>query len=74
MAPSGRRPRKPRRRLPRVPDTVRYPGMSRFPKNDRLTRGHEAEALAAQRARPPGALGRLILRLLGGKPDPPQPD
>jgi hypothetical protein len=74
MAQSGRRPRKPKRRLPRVPDTVRYPGMSRFPKNDRLTRGHEAEARAAQRARQPRALGRLVLRLLGGKPRPPRQD
>jgi hypothetical protein len=66
----GKRPRQPKRHLPKVPDTVRYPGMSRFPKNDRLTRGHEAEALAAQRARRPGALVRLIVRVLGGRPGP----
>lgn len=70
MGATGKRPRKPKRRLPKVPDTVRYPGMTRFPKNDRLTRGHEAEARAAQRARQPGALGRLILRVLSGRRGP----
>ena len=37
-----------------------------------LTRDHEADALAAQRRRAPGRLGRLVLRVLGGKPPPPR--
>jgi hypothetical protein len=66
MASSGGRRRKPRQRLPKVPDSVPYPGMSRFPKRDRLTRGQERAARQAQRDRPVGRVGRLVLRLLGG--------
>jgi hypothetical protein len=36
-----------------------------------LTSDHEAEARAAQRAKPPGRVGRFVLRVLGGKPKPP---
>jgi len=69
---SGQRPRKPKKKLPRVPQYVRYPrdGM-RWRMGGPLTKDHEAEALAAERARPPGRIGRLVLRLLGGSPEGP---
>ncbi len=70
MGSRGGRSRKPRRPLPRVPDYMRYPrdGM-RWRLGGPLTRDHEDEALAAQHARPPGRVGRIVLRLLGGKRD-----
>ena len=68
MGSKGPRRRKPTRRLPPVPDYLPYPkGPGRWRLGGPLTREHEAEALAAQRARPPGRVGRLVLRLLGGK-------
>jgi hypothetical protein len=65
---SGSKRRKPRRPLPKVPDYMRYPrdGM-RWRLGGPLTRDHEAEALAAQRAKQPGRVGRFVLRLLGGR-------
>jgi hypothetical protein len=58
-----------------VPDYVRYPRGDgvRWRLGGPLTKEHEAEALAAQRARTPGRLGRLVLRLLGGKKEGPSP-
>ena len=69
----GKRPRKPRQKLPPVPDYVRYTGGGRryWRLGGPLTRDREAEALAAQRKRPPGRLGRLVLRVLGGGRTPP---
>ncbi len=69
----GKRPRKPRQKLPPVPDYVRYTGGGKryWRLGGRLTRDREAEALAAERKRPPGRLGRLVLRVLGGGRTPP---
>ncbi len=69
-----KRRRKPRQPLPPVPDYVRYRGGGRryWRLGGPLTRDHEAEAVAAQRSRPPGRLGRLVLRMLGGRPRPPR--
>jgi hypothetical protein len=70
-----KRRRKPKRPLPRVPDYVRYSGGGRryWRLGGPLTRDHEAEAKAAQAAKQPGPLGRLILRMLGGgKSTPPR--
>lgn len=72
----GKRPRKPKQKLPPVPKYVRYTGGGRryWRLGGPLTRDHEAEALAAQRKQPPGRLGRLVLRVLGGgKTAPPPP-
>lgn len=73
MAPKGKRPRKPKQKLPPVPDYVRYSGGGRryWRMGGPLTRTREKEALAAQRSRPPGPLGRFVLRVLGQKPEPP---
>ncbi len=73
MGNKGRRPRKPSQKLPPVPDYVRYTGGGRryWRLGGPLTRTHEMEALAAQRRRPPGRLGRFVLRVLGHKPGPP---
>jgi hypothetical protein len=64
----GKRPRKPRQRLPPVPRYVRYSGGGRryWRLGGPLTKEHEAEAKAARAAKPPGRLGRLVLRVLGG--------
>jgi hypothetical protein len=68
---SARR-RKPKQPLPPIPKYMRYPkGPMRWRLGGPLTRDHEAEALAAQRARPPARVGRLVLRLLGGAPERP---
>ena len=70
-----KRRRKPKRTLPPVPDYVRYTGGGRryWRLGGPLTKDHEAEAKAAQAARPPSRLGRLVLRILGGgKPSPPR--
>ena len=68
--PKQRKPkeRKPKAKLPPVPRYVRYSGGGRryWRLGGALTRDHEAEARAAQAARPPGRLGRLVLRVLGG--------
>ncbi len=73
MARSGKRRRTPKGKLPPVPDYVRYTGGGRryWRLGGPLTRDREAEALAAQRKRPPGRIGRFVLRVLGGKPPPP---
>jgi hypothetical protein len=65
---SGKKRRKPAQKLPPVPDYVRYKGGGRryWRLGGPLTRDHEKEALAAQRRKPPGRLGRLVLRVLGG--------
>ena len=71
----SKRPRKPRQKLPPVPRYVRYSGGGRryWRLGGPLTRDHEAEALDAQRKRPPGRVGRFVLRLLGGgKATPPR--
>jgi hypothetical protein len=73
MARKGKRPRKPTPKLPPVPDYVRYTGGGRryWRLGGPLTRTYEKEALAAQRSRPPGRVGRFVLRVLGQKPEPP---
>jgi hypothetical protein len=73
MAKRSKQPRKPRQKLPPVPDYVRYTGGGRryWRLGGPLTRTHEKEALEAQRSRPPGRLGRFVLRVLGGKQEPP---
>ena len=70
----AKRPRKPRAKLPPVPDYVRYTGGGRryWRLGGPLTKDHEAEAKAAQAAKSPGRLGRLVLRVLGGKEPPPR--
>ena len=75
MVSHGKRRRKPTRPLPRVPDYVRYTGGGRryWRLGGPLTKEHEAAAKAAQAARPPGRLGRLVLRVLGGGRTPPPP-
>jgi hypothetical protein len=73
MGSSGPRRRKPRAPLPRVPDYVRYPkaGGRYWRLGGPLTKEHEAEALAAQRAREPGRVARWVLRRLGYRPERP---
>jgi len=62
-------------KLPPVPDYVRYTGGGRryWRLGGPLTKDHEAEAKAAQAAKSPGRLGRLVLRALGGGKVPPSP-
>ncbi len=69
MASSGKRPRKPKKKLPPVPKYVRYPRDSgtRWRLGGPLTNAHEAEAKAAERAKQPGKLARLVLRMLGSE-------
>ncbi len=69
----AKRARKPRPKLPPVPHYVRYRGGGRryWRLGGPLTSDHEAEARAAQAAKPPGRLGRLVLRVLGGPKEPP---
>jgi hypothetical protein len=74
MSPGAqRRRRKPKAKLPPVPRYVRYSGGGRryWRLGGPLTKDREAEAKAAQAARPPGRLGRLVLRVLGGGKAPP---
>lgn len=68
----AKRPRKPKRKLPPVPDYVRYSGGGRryWRLGGPLTSDREAEAIAARRSRPPGRLGRLVLRILGDRRPP----
>ncbi|HEY1830371.1 MAG TPA: hypothetical protein VGG38_09025 [Acidimicrobiales bacterium] len=56
-----------------MPDYMRYTGGGRryWRLGGPLTRTNEKEAMAAQRSRPPGRLGRFVLHLLGQKPGPP---
>jgi hypothetical protein len=71
MGSSGPRRRKPKKTLPPVPKYVPYPRHMRHARlGGPLTSDHEAEALAAQRARPVGRLGRFVVRLLGGRSEP----
>jgi hypothetical protein len=71
MGSTGKKPRKPTQKLPRIPKYMRYPRDGvRWRLGGPLTRDHEAEALAAERAHPPGRLGRLVLRVLGGRNRP----
>ena len=77
VSPSANRKqrRKPKRTLPPVPKYVRYSGGGRryWRIGGPLTKDHEAEAKAARAAKPPGRLGRLVLRVLGGgKGTPPR--
>jgi hypothetical protein len=73
VSAKGKRGRKPTHKLPPVPDYVRYTGGGRryWRLGGPLTRTHEKEAMDAQRSRPPGRLGRFVLRVLGQKPGPP---
>jgi hypothetical protein len=68
-----RKQRKQKAKLPPVPHYVRYSGGGRryWRLGGPLTKDHEAEAKAAQAAKPPGRLGRLMLRVLGGGKTPP---
>ncbi len=67
MGSSGNRPRKPKQRLPRIPKYVPYPKYGiRWRLGGPLTADHEAEAIAAQRAKKPGRVGKFVLRILGG--------
>ncbi len=68
-----RKRRKQKAKLPPVPDYVRYTGGGRryWRLGGPLTKDHEAEAKAARAAKPPGRLGRLVLRVLGGGKGPP---
>lgn len=73
MGRKDKRQGKPSKKLPPVPDYVHYTGGGRryWRLGGPLTRTHEKEALAAQRSRPPGRVGRFVLRVLGQKPEPP---
>ena len=74
MSPRGKPSRRrPKRKLPPVPKYVRYTGGGRryWRLGGPLTADREAEAVAARRAKPPGRLGRFVLRVLGGRPGPP---
>ena len=75
MAQRRNKARKANRTLPPVPDYVRYTGGGRryWRLGGPLTRDKEAEALAARRKKPPGRLGRFVLRVLGGGTPPPPP-
>jgi hypothetical protein len=68
-----KRRRKAKRPLPPVPDYVRYTGGGRryWRLGGPLTKDHEAAAKAAQAAKAPSRLGRLVLRILGGGKTPP---
>ena len=70
-----KRRRKPKATLPPVPRYVRYAGGGRryWRLGGPLTRDHEADAKAAQAAKAPGRLGRVVLRVLGGAKAPPPP-
>ena len=74
MGTQRNKPRKPRTKLPPVPNYTRMPrGGTRYWRlGGPLTRDHEADARAARRAKPPSRVGRFVLRVLGGKPKPPQ--
>jgi hypothetical protein len=73
MAQRRKKARKASRPLPPVPDYMQYRGGGRryWRLGGPLTRDKEAEALAAQRKKPPGRLGRFVLRVLGGRSVPP---
>lgn len=70
MGSSGPRRRKPRAPLPPLPHYVPYPRAGRYWRlGGPLTRDHEAEALAAERARRQSRVGRWVLRWLGYRSD-----
>lgn len=66
--PSSKKRRKPAKKLPPVPDYVRYTGGGKryWRLGGPLTRDGEKEALAAQRRKGQGRIGRFVLRVLGG--------
>jgi hypothetical protein len=70
MGTSGRRGRKPKKKLPPVPHYERYPRGGFWRLGGPLTSDHEAEARAAARARRPGRIRRLVLKMLGGSGGP----
>jgi hypothetical protein len=73
MGTSGKRGRKPKKKLAPTRPYVRYPrdGMDmHWRLGGPLSSGHEAQARKAARAREPGRLERLVLRILGGAPPP----
>jgi hypothetical protein len=74
VAVKRNKPRKPAKKLPPVPRYTRMPkGGTRYWRlGGPLTRDKESEARAAQREGHQSRLGRFVLRLLGGKPVPPQ--
>lgn len=67
------KPRKPTEKLPPVPKYTPMPkgGTRYWRMGGPLTGDREAEVRAARRTRPPGRVGRLVLRVLRGKPGPP---
>ena len=73
MGTSGRRGRKPKRKLPPVRPYVRYPPGRFWRLGGPLTSSHEAEARDAERAHQLGPVRRLLLRLLQGSGGPPSP-
>ena len=71
MGTSGRRPRKPKHPLPRARHYIRTPRYGGFWRlGGPLTDEHEAEAERQQKERPPGPIGRMIIRVLGGRSGP----
>ena len=77
MGASGKRRRKPKKKLPPTRKYVRYPrdGLNmHWRLGGPFSRGHEAEARAAERARKPGRMRRLVVRILGGARIPPTSD
>jgi hypothetical protein len=72
VAQQRKKARKVSPALPPVPKYVRYTGGGRryWRLGGPLTRDNEAEAIAAQRQKPPGRVGRFVLRVLGGGKQP----
>ena len=73
MAVKRNKPRKPAKKLPPVPKYTRMPkgGTRYWRMGGPLTSDQEAAARAARRAKPPGRVGRFVLRVLRGRPGPP---
>jgi hypothetical protein len=73
VAVKRNKPRKPAKKLPPVAKYTRMPkgGTRYWRMGGPLTREREAEARAARRAKPPGRVGRWVLRVLRGNPNPP---
>jgi hypothetical protein len=74
VAVKRNKPRKPPKKLPPVPKYTPMPrgGTRYWRMGGPLTRDKEAEARASERAKPPGRMGRFLLRVLGGRTKPPQ--